>query len=71
MREKERGGEVEIVPNISIVQENNKLALIRINGLSMSIIEKSSMTHQKMREVTTLSCNKNLTKQTYCVVQCC
>jgi hypothetical protein len=24
-----------------------------------------------MREVTTLSCNKNLTKQAYCVVQGC
>lgn len=65
-----RGREIDNIPNTQVIQKNNKLALIWDNRLSMAIIEESSMAHQKMREVTTLSCYKNLTRQAYCVVQC-
>ena len=61
----------DIIPNTKILQENNKLALIRVNGLSMPFIKESPMTHQEMRKITTLGCHKNLTKQAHRVVKSC
>jgi len=64
------GWKRENIPNTHVIQKNNKLALIWDNCLGMAIIEESPMAHQKMGEVTTLSCYKNLTRQAYCIVQC-
>lgn len=66
----ENEGDREL-PDTHVLEKNNKLAFIWNNGLGMATVEESSMAHQKMREITTLSCNKNLTKQAYSVVQCC
>lgn len=44
------------------MQQKSELLLIGFYGLGMSTVDESSVAHQEMREVSALSCHKNLTE---------
>jgi len=47
-------------PDGHVVEKENKFLFVRFDGLRMSAIKISAMTHQKMWEVSTLSCQEYL-----------
>lgn len=50
-----------IVPYVHVLKKENEFGFVGYDSFCMSSEEESSMAHQKMRKVSTLSCHKNFT----------
>ena len=57
------------LPDARVVEKKSKFLFIGFDSFCMSTIKVSAMTHEKMRKVSTLSCQENVAKQAYYIVQ--